>query len=134
ALREKGLYQRPLMVEVAKQGSIQGMEEIPKEIRQVFVTTFDVAQEQHLRIQAAFQKHTDNSVAKTINLPYQATIEDVKEIYLMAHQMGCKGITVYRYGSKKGQALTLGPDISVDQDTDALLADANDCLSRSCQF
>ena len=69
-----------------------------------------------------------------ISIDGDATIEDVKDIYLMAHQMGCKGITVYRYGSKKGQALTLGPDISVDQDTDALLADANDCLSRSCQF
>jgi ribonucleoside-diphosphate reductase alpha chain len=135
ALREKGLYEKALMIEVAKKGSIQDLEEIPKEIRRCFVTTFDISPMQHLRVQAAFQKYTDNSVSKTINLPSQATIEDVKKIYLMAYQLGCKGITVYRYGSKRGQALTLGKDINIDkEDSETLLADSNDCLSRSCLF
>jgi ribonucleoside-diphosphate reductase alpha chain len=135
ALREKGLYEKALMIEVVKKGSIQGMEEIPKEIRQIFVTTFDVPPEQHLKIQSAFQKFTDNSVSKTINLPSYATIEDVKNIYLTAYQMGCKGITVYRYGSKKGQALSLSKDIVTDnQDPDSILTDSNGCGAKSCLF
>ena len=135
ALQEKGLYQKPLMVEVVKRGSIQEMEDIPKELKQLFVTTFDIPPEQHLKIQAAFQKFTDNSVSKTINLPPHATIEDVKDIYLMAYHMKCKGITVYRYGSKKGQALTLGKDIPMEyEDPDMIMADLNDCLSKSCLF
>jgi ribonucleoside-diphosphate reductase alpha chain len=135
ALREKGLYEKALMIEVVKKGSIQGMEEIPKEIRQLFVTTFDIPPEQHLKIQSAFQKFADNSVSKTINLPSHATIEDVKNIYLMAYQMGCKGITVYRYGSKKGQALSLGKDIVTDtQDTDSILTDSNGCGTKNCLF
>ena len=135
ALREKGLYEKSIMIEVVKKGSIQEMEEIPKEIRQIFVTTFDIPPEQHLKIQSAFQKFTDNSVSKTINLPSYTTIEDVKNIYLMAYQMGCKGITVYRYGSKKGQALSLGKDAAPDiPDSDSILTDSNGCGAKSCLF
>ncbi|MGA1870841.1 MAG: adenosylcobalamin-dependent ribonucleoside-diphosphate reductase [bacterium] len=135
ALHEKGLYQKSLMVEIVKRGSIQNMENIPKELSQLFVTTFDIPPVQHLNIQAAFQKHTDNSVSKTINLPPHATIEDVKDIYLKAYQLKCKGITVYRYGSKKGQALSLGKDISMElDDPEVIIADFNECPSKSCLF
>lgn len=75
-------------------------------MKRLFVTAFDVTPEEHLRIQAAFQSACDNSVSKTINLPTDALIEDVREIYLMAHKLNCKGITIYRYGSKEKQVLT----------------------------
>jgi len=107
--REKGFYSQELMAEVAESGSIQRIKNIPQEIKDIFVTTFDISPEWHLKIQAAFQKYTDNSVSKTINLPASATGEEVKRIFLEAYRLKCKGITVYRYGSKKNQALSF-PD------------------------
>ncbi len=105
-LRMKGLYSKEILGQVGMAGSTQGIKELPQELRRIFVTAFDVSAEQHLRIQAAFQEHTDNSVSKTINLPYDSTVEDVRRIYLMAHEAKCKGITIYRYGTKKGQVLS----------------------------
>jgi len=105
-LHRRGLYSRELMARVGQRGSIQEIEELPSELKRIFITSFDVSPEQHLRIQAAFQKFTDNSVSKTINLPFDATVEDVRNIYLMAHQLKCKGITIYRYGTKKNQVLS----------------------------
>ena len=123
------------MVEVAKRGSVQEIEAIPPDIRKLFVTTFDIPPEQHLRIQAAFQKFTDNSVSKTINLPFSATIEDVKTIYLTAYRMGCKGITVYRYGCKRDQTLSLEDDIPLEfQDAGPIWADTKACSSSICLF
>lgn len=105
-LNRRGLYSRELMARIGQQGSIQNIEELPPDLKRIFVTSFDVSPEQHLKIQAAFQKHTDNSVSKTINLPSDATVEDVKNIYLMAYELKCKGITIYRYGTKEAQVLS----------------------------
>jgi ribonucleoside-diphosphate reductase alpha chain len=105
--REKGFYSQELMDKIAEQGSIRNIEEIPEDIRNVFVTAHDVTPEWHLRMQAAFQKHTDNAVSKTVNLPSDATVEDVRRIYNMAFELGCKGVTIYRDGSKKNQVLSI---------------------------
>ena len=105
-LQKRGLYSKELLAEAGKFGSIQDIDELPPDLKKVFVTAFDIRPEQHLKIQAAFQKYTDNSVSKTINLPPDATVEDVRSIYLLAHDLKCKGITVYRYGTKKNQVLS----------------------------
>ncbi|MFX0162509.1 MAG: vitamin B12-dependent ribonucleotide reductase [Candidatus Hodarchaeota archaeon] len=106
--KERGFYSLELMNNIAKKGSIQDMEEIPADIRRLFVTSLDIDPEWHIKMQAAFQKYVDNAVSKTINLPHEATFEDVKNAYLLAYRLKCKGITVYRYGSKKEQVLTIG--------------------------
>ncbi|PIN81191.1 ribonucleoside-diphosphate reductase, adenosylcobalamin-dependent [Candidatus Woesearchaeota archaeon CG10_big_fil_rev_8_21_14_0_10_30_7] len=117
--REKGFYSKKLMHEIAKQGSIQKIKGIPKNIKQLFVTALDINPEWHVKIQSKFQKHTDNGVSKTVNLPMTATKEEIKKIFLLAHELKCKGITVYRYGSKKQQVLYFSEDnklLKVKQD------------------
>lgn len=106
--KEKGFYDKKLMIEIAKKGSIQHMKKIPSSVRKIFVTAFDISPEWHVRMQAAFQKYTDNAVSKTVNLPYDATVEEVEKVYKLAYKLGCKGVTVYRYGSKPQQVLYLG--------------------------
>ncbi len=106
--RYRGFYSTELLTEIAKHGSIQGIKEIPSDVRRIFVTALDIAPEWHIKMQAAFQKHTDNAVAKTVNLPQEATLEDVRRVFLLAYKLRCKGITVYRYGSKREQVLTIG--------------------------
>ena len=85
---------------------LQDIEEIPEKIRKIFVSAHDVSPKWHLRIQAAFQKHTDNAVSKTINLPNSATIQGIEEIYMLAWKMKCKGITVYRDRSREEQVIS----------------------------
>lgn len=106
--RSRGFYSRELMLEIARRGSIQGVEAVPEDVRRLFVTSMDIAPEWHVRMQAAFQRHCDNAVAKTVNLPREATPEDVRRVYTMAYELRCKGITVYRYGSKPEQVLYVG--------------------------
>jgi len=105
--RQRGFFSRELMNKVARKGSIDGIAEIPEDVRRIFVTAHDVSPEWHVRMQAAFQKFADNAVSKTVNLPRDATVEDVLHVYNLAHQLGCKGITIYRDGSKENQVLSL---------------------------
>jgi ribonucleoside-diphosphate reductase alpha chain len=93
---------------IAETGSAQGVEEIPEALRRLFVTAHDIAPAAHVRMQAAFQQHVDSAVSKTVNLRREAAPEDVREAYLLAHQLGCKGITVFRDGSKRQQVLRPG--------------------------
>ena len=98
------------MEKIAKKGSVQGIKEVPADIRRIFVTALDIRPEWHVRMQAVFQKHTDNAVSKTINLPEDATPDDIKKAFLLAYKLKCKGLTVYRYGSRSRQVLYIGKE------------------------
>jgi ribonucleoside-diphosphate reductase alpha chain len=106
--RSEGCYSQELMKEVAETGSVQGLNDVPPDIQRVFVTAHDISPEWHIRLQAAFQTYTDNAVSKTINFPHQATREHVEKAYLMAYRAGCKGLTIYRDGSRASQVLNKG--------------------------
>lgn len=95
---------------VARTGSLAGQDTVPAELRRLFVTALEIPPEHHVRMQAAFQKHTDNAVSKTVNLPADARVEDIAGVYSLACKLGCKGVTVFRYGSKPDQVLRLGTE------------------------
>jgi ribonucleoside-diphosphate reductase alpha chain len=136
--KERDFYSRDLMLEIAKTGSIQNIEEIPEDVRRIFVTSLDIAPEWHVRMQAAFQKYVDNAVSKTVNLPPDATVEDVRRVYLLAYKLKCKGITVYRYGSKKEQVLYVGPlltkELATEKHVSADSEYAGGCPTDMCPF
>lgn len=136
--RARGIYSQELLVRIAQQGSLQHIKEIPRDIKTVFVTAFDVSPRQHLLHQAAFQKYSDNSVSKTVNLPSDASVDDVRRIYLMAHQLRCKGITIYRYGSKEDQVLSFDYKREGEREEGDMLAAASEyaggCVSGTCPF
>lgn len=106
--RERGFYSEALMKEIAKSGTVHGINDVPDDVQSYFVTAHDIAPIWHIKMQAAFQKHVDNAVSKTVNFPKTATVEDVAEVYKLAYQLGCKGVTVYRDGSRDEQVLTAG--------------------------
>ncbi len=105
--RQEGFYSDELMRKVAKSGTLSNVPEVPERYRKLFVTSHDVSPEWHVRTQAAFQKYTDNAVSKTVNLPNSATEADVAEVYRLSYILGCKGVTVYRDGSRSEQVLNL---------------------------
>ncbi len=138
-LRRRGLYSKELMMEVGRVASLQRIEAIPEDLKRIFITSFDVPPETHLQIQAAFQEHTDNSVSKTINLPADSTVEDVRSIYALAHELKCKGITVYRYGTKRGQVLSFDSRAEAEREEDLnfIMAESEysgGCHSGLCPF
>lgn len=108
AMKERGMHSKELMAEIAKVGTIQNFENIPEDIKRVFVVAGDITPEWHVKMQAAFQKHVDSSVSKTINFPQEASIRDVETTYITAHKLHCKGITIYRDGSRDNQVLNIG--------------------------
>src|SRR5512139_2990637 len=98
--KERGFFSESLMKEIAEHGGCTGIASVPEDIQRVFVTAHDITPEWHIRMQAAFQKYTDNAVSKTVNFPHSATAKDVEKVYLLAYQLGCKGVTIYRDGSR----------------------------------
>jgi ribonucleoside-diphosphate reductase alpha chain len=106
--KARGFYSAQLLEDVAKTGSVQKIAGVPEDVKRLFVTALDIAPAWHVKMQATFQKFTDNAVSKTVNMPFEAKVEDVQEIFDLAWRLKCKGITVFRYGSKPEQVLYIG--------------------------
>jgi ribonucleoside-diphosphate reductase alpha chain len=113
--RRRGFYSPELMRHIAQTGTIRDIKEIPQEVRRLFVTAHETSPQWHIRIQAAFQKYTDNAVSKTVNFPRQAAADDVRQVYFMAYDMGLKGVTIYRDGSRDQQVLSFGKEAAAAQ-------------------
>ena len=106
----EGFYSQELMEQLVEKGSLETLD-VPQGVKEIFRTSHDITPEWHVRMQGAVQRHTDNSVSKTINFPHAATVDDVSKAYMLAYQLDCKGITVYRDGSKAGQVLSTGEGV-----------------------
>ena len=133
--KERGFYSAQLLEEIARTGSVQKIAGVPDDVKRLFVTALDINSEWHVRMQAAYQKYTDNAVSKTVNLPTDASVEDVRKIYDMAWKLKCKGVTVFRYGSKPEQVLYIGEIktekgkfITLDQEY------SGGCPTQNCPF
>jgi ribonucleoside-diphosphate reductase alpha chain len=133
--KERGFYSARLLEEIAQTGSAQKIEEVPGDVRRLFGTALDITPEWHVRMQAVFQKYTDNAVSKTVNLPSEATVEDVRKIYELAWKLRCKGVTIFRYGSKPEQVLYIG-EIKTDKGKFLSLEPeySGGCLTKNCPF
>jgi len=106
--KQEGFYSEELMRKIAHSGNTQNIKEVPENIRKLFVTAHDITPEDHIRMQAAFQKYTDNAVSKTVNFPHEAAVDDVAKVYKLAYELGCKGVTIYRDRSRTKQVLYKG--------------------------
>ena len=134
--RRTGFFSSALMTKIAETGSVQGLQEVPSGVKGIFRTALDISPEWHTKIQAEFQKHVDNAVSKTINLPADSTIEHIRRSYLLAWKLKCKGITVYRYGSKPEQVLTIG-SLEKEREDKHVVADseyAGGCAGTTCTY
>ncbi len=106
-LKNRGLYNEDLLAEVARTGSVGHIADFPEDLKKIYVTAHEISPIWHLKMQAAFQKYTDNAVSKTVNFPKDATPEDVEEVYMLAYKLNCKGVTIYRDMSRAVQVLNL---------------------------
>jgi ribonucleoside-diphosphate reductase alpha chain len=131
--RKRNFHSSELMAEIARTGSVRDAANVPDDVRRAFVTAAELAPESHLRMQAAFQRHVDGAVSKTVNLPAEATVDDVASIYTEAWRQGVKGVTVYRYGSRPGQVLTRLGDEAVGPGVRVAAEYAGGCLVRPCE-
>ncbi len=120
--KEEGFYSEELMEEIAKHGSVKDNEEVPTWVQRIFSTAHDITPEWHVKMQAAFQKFTDNAVSKTVNFPNKATTDDVERVYMLAYHSGCKGVTIYRDGSRDAQVISTGKTAEVQAAAQAVLA------------
>ncbi|MCG2757710.1 MAG: vitamin B12-dependent ribonucleotide reductase [Desulfobacteraceae bacterium] len=113
--KAEGFYSKELTEEIARTGSVQHIDAVPDHIKRLFRTSHDISPEWHIKMQAAFQKYTDNAVSKTVNFPADATINDVEKVYSLAYKSGCKGVTIYRDGSRSYQTMSIGDrkDLSI---------------------
>jgi ribonucleoside-diphosphate reductase alpha chain len=132
---------KELLKRIAKTGRVQDIEEIPSKIRKLFVTSHDLNYKDHIRIQAAFQRYVDNAVSKTINFPKSATVEDVAKSFMLSYNTGCKGITIYRDGSRDGQVLAISgkktskcPECGKDIDHEGGCATCHSCGYSVCEL
>jgi ribonucleoside-diphosphate reductase alpha chain len=134
AAKRGGFYSAELLEEIARSGSAQRSRRVPDDIKRIFVTALDITPEWHVNIQSAFQKYTDNAVSKTVNLPENAAVKDVKRVFSLAYKLKCKGITVYRYGSKPEQVLNIG-EVGGKKKYVAVESEyAGGCPKRTCPF
>jgi len=108
AVKEYGIYSEELMEKIAEKGILKDIPEVPEKLKKIFVTAHEISPIWHVKMQAAFQKYTDNAVSKTVNFSHDATVEDVKNVYLLAYKLGCKGITIYRDGCREDQVINIG--------------------------
>jgi ribonucleoside-diphosphate reductase alpha chain len=133
--KARGFYSAKLLEEIARTGSVQRIAGVPDDVKRLFVTALDIEPVWHVKMQAAFQKSTDNAVSKTVNLPNEAKVEDVRAIYDLAWKLKCKGVTVFRYGSKPEQVLYIG-EIKTKEGTfvSAQSEYAGGCPTMNCPF
>lgn len=134
--KKSGFYSTQLIFEIATKGMLGGIKDIPADVKRLFRTALEIKPADHVKMQAAFQSFTDNAVSKTINLPTSATVADVRQAFLLAWKLKCKGITVYRYGSKPDQVLTLGTleAIGAEKHVVAESEFAGDCRAGACTY
>jgi ribonucleoside-diphosphate reductase alpha chain len=126
-LEKRGLDRGRVMAAVLERGRLAEVAGIPEEMKRLFVTALEIPPERHLAMQAAFQRHVDNAVSKTINLPHDATPRDVARAYRRAWELDLKGITVYRYGAKPAQVLELGAEEEPQHYDHASRCDPEEC-------
>jgi ribonucleoside-diphosphate reductase alpha chain len=133
--KERGFYSAQLLEEIARTGSVQKIEGVPDDVKRLFVTALDIKPKWHVRMQAAFQKYTDNAVSKTVNLPTEATVDDVRNVYDLAWKLKCKGVTVFRYGSKPEQVLYIGEIKAKEGKLVSVESEyAGGCPTQTCPF
>jgi ribonucleoside-diphosphate reductase alpha chain len=133
--KKRGFYDAEILEEIARTGSVQKIDGVPDDVKRLFVTALDIAPEWHVKMQTAFQKYTDNAVSKTVNLPSDASVEDVKKVYDLAWKLKCKGVTVFRYGSKPEQVLYIG-EVKAKEGkfVSAESEYAGGCPTKTCPF
>ena len=127
---EKKFYSKELMFAISETGSVQKLHSVPDNIKKLFLNALEINYETQIKMQASFQKYVDNAVSKTINLRNDSKISDVKKAYLLAYKLGCKGITVFRYGSKENQVLTMGTDSHIIADSEF----SGGCTNSECTY